>query len=128
MNWRINLQNNPIRQAIKDGNFEKLYEFDQYSQFLNDKTKDPQLIGFAEGQINFPPTFKFDKDSDQYDSGLIKQCPAYTDRILLQGGTERELTYYNSRDVRLSDHRPVLGFFTFPTSIVDSAQKAEIEK
>ena len=78
--------------------------------------EDPILTGFAESRIDFAPTFKFDKNSENYDSALIKQSPAYTDRILLKGGTAgslKEMTYYNSRDIRISDHRPVLAFFSF---------------
>jgi hypothetical protein len=116
MSWRINLTNNQIRQGIKEGNWEWLYEHDQYSQLLRDVDKEPLLAGFAEARIDFAPTYKFDKNSDSYDSGLIKQSPAYADRILLKGGTAgslREMTYYDSRDIRLSDHRPVLAFFSF---------------
>ena len=93
---------------------------------MRDFDKDPLLAGFAEGAIDFAPTYKFDKNSENYDSGLIKQSPAYTDRILLKGGTAgslREMTYYSSRDIRLSDHRPVLAFFTFQTNIIDFCQK-----
>lgn len=38
--------------------------------------------GYSEGPILFPPTFKYDKGSDQFDSSSKARPPAWTDRVL----------------------------------------------
>ncbi len=40
--------------------------------------------GFEEGEINFPPTYKYDTFSDDYDTSEKGRIPAYTDRVLLR--------------------------------------------
>ena len=41
------------------------------------------FVGFAEGEICFRPTYKFDKKQpSQYDQSEKRRIPAYTDRIL----------------------------------------------
>lgn len=40
--------------------------------------------GFIEGPLHFRPTYKFDHQSDTYDSGKKKRVPAWTDRILFK--------------------------------------------
>jgi hypothetical protein len=91
--------------------------------------------GFREAPISFPPTFKYDIDSDRFDS-MKGRIPAWTDRILFSlasskgrdtknpdhaqdGSTygvdkfERwfRIKDYFSLDVRSSDHRPVCADF-----------------
>ena len=41
--------------------------------------------GLAEAAVAFPPTYKFDRGTDVYDSGEKKRIPAWTDRILFKG-------------------------------------------
>lgn len=38
--------------------------------------------GFKEANISFPPTYKFDKNSDVYDTSEKARVPSWTDRIL----------------------------------------------
>ena len=38
---------------------------------------------FLEGELAFPPTYKYDLFSDDYDTGEKCRCPAWTDRVLL---------------------------------------------
>ena len=61
------------------------------SQFVrqDDKNGDFAVVrALKEGKIDFPPTSKFLKSSDDYDK---TQNPAYCQRILLKGGTNKEL-------------------------------------
>ncbi|XP_070509543.1 inositol polyphosphate 5-phosphatase E [Chironomus tepperi] len=38
--------------------------------------------GFKEAKINFPPTYKYDVGTQQFDTSSKQRAPAYTDRIL----------------------------------------------
>ncbi len=66
---------------------------------------------FREGPLTFRPTFKYDDgDQDIYDTSSKRRVPSWTDRILFKQ-ENCNLKYYNRRECRFSDHRPVLGIF-----------------
>lgn len=111
----------------------------QYDQLRRQKLKGNVFRGFIEGPIDFPPTFKYDKNSDRFDSSSKQRVPAWTDRILYALGTREDIknTYspkedlgnttnphgtrnltkmlqlkeYYSISARSSDHRPVCAEF-----------------
>lgn len=85
---------------------EKLLLHDQLLQTVADGRAFP---GFAEGKISFPPTFKFDKNSKDYDTSHKQRIPAWTDRILFKPFGVRVLEYTSVEDATHSDHRPVFG-------------------
>merc|ERR1711971_823817 len=67
---------------------------------------------FDEAEIKFPPTYKFDTHSDEYDSSKKKRVPSWTDRILWKRDPQvRSLTYGSIQSIRCSDHRPVFAQF-----------------
>ncbi|CAM9157802.1 unnamed protein product, partial [Pylaiella littoralis] len=68
--------------------------------------------GYSEGPLNFRPTYKFDSGTDTYDTSTKQRVPAWTDRILYSGTGTVELRAYRSvRELKTSDHRPVLASF-----------------
>jgi hypothetical protein len=67
--------------------------------------------GFAEGKIEFAPTFKFDKETGSYDTSHKQRIPAWTDRILFKPDGTRVLQYDSVPDAQHSDHRPVFGTY-----------------
>jgi len=107
--------------------------------------------GFQEAKIAFPPTYKFDVGSDDYDSSKKQRTPAWTDRILFKtnsrcfGGREgspedrttlesapQQLTckvekYDSVRGLRCSDHRPVVKV-VLVASVGDAAHRAPISE
>uniref|UniRef100_A0A3Q1J9N4 Inositol polyphosphate-related phosphatase domain-containing protein n=1 Tax=Anabas testudineus TaxID=64144 RepID=A0A3Q1J9N4_ANATE len=68
-----------LRSSINSGRYNLLWTKDQ---LINMKKKEPFLQEFEEGPLNFKPTYKFDRNSDTYDTSGKKRKPAWTDRVL----------------------------------------------
>lgn len=83
----------------------------RHDQLLCSIAEERAFPGFAEGIITFPPTFKFDKGSDDYDTSHKQRIPAWTDRVLFKPVGTRVLEYDSVRGARHSDHRPVFATF-----------------
>ena len=79
-------------------------------QLLKRRDDNPLTKRLEEGVINFKPTFKYDNDSDVYDTSKKMRVPSWTDRILYKPD-QCKILYYGRREARFSDHRPVLGIF-----------------
>ena len=79
------------------------------------------FAGWAEGPLHFPPTYKFDPGTDDYDTGPKCRVPAWTDRVLYKSGSDdvrrsqtktlQLLSYESVPTLRVSDHRPVRAVF-----------------
>lgn len=102
--------------------------------------------GFAEPDISFAPTYKFDKGATgefAYDSSEKRRVPAWCDRILYKGhsplpsdfvlGTDCEVMVdinpveYNSwMDVIDSDHKPVYGLYEVALTKQNARKKRDI--
>src|SRR6187551_2244518 len=100
---------------INTGNLESLYENDQLNLQMVAGLAFPF---YSEARITFPPTYKFDIGTDEYDSSEKARIPAWTDRILRKGSNLKQLAY-NSAPLRFSDHRPVYAVFQCLVSMVD---------
>ncbi|XP_072311693.1 inositol polyphosphate 5-phosphatase K-like isoform X2 [Eucyclogobius newberryi] len=68
-----------VRSCISSQQFNLLWSKDQLTMM---KKKVEALQQFEEGPLDFQPTYKFDLNSDTYDSSGKKRKPAWTDRIL----------------------------------------------
>ena len=130
MNFRCDLTCNDAKQLAADNNIHALVVADQ---LLKAKDYDTELLHrFYEEPINFLPTFKYDKNSEVYDTSKKQRTPSYTDRILYSlneghrrageytidspdtqrwNGNQVIVDYYGRRESTFSDHRPVLGIF-----------------
>ncbi|XP_037348583.1 inositol polyphosphate 5-phosphatase K [Talpa occidentalis] len=126
MNFRIeDLGMQFVREAIKNECYSDLWEKDQLSIA---KKCDPLLREFQEGPLLFPPTYKFDRNTNNYDTSEKKRKPAWTDRILWRlkrqpqadPHTHRQLaphfllslrSYISHMMYSISDHKPVTGTF-----------------
>ncbi|XP_004925905.1 inositol polyphosphate 5-phosphatase E-like isoform X1 [Bombyx mandarina] len=90
---------------------------------------------FREAPITFPPTYKYDPGSQQFDTSSKQRAPAYTDRILYKSRTMANnstsafsglrrisavpvssgvkcLAYNSVQSVCTSDHKPVWALFS----------------
>jgi hypothetical protein len=42
-----------------------------FDQLTVERARGSVLVGFTEGRVNFPPTYKYDKGGSVYDSRLV---------------------------------------------------------
>jgi len=100
---------------------------DQLTQALSDCAA---FKGFREAKITFPPTYKYDPGTQQFDTSSKQRAPAYTDRILykfrwpnlprrnsaaVMAGNNNlpviPLAYDSVNSIVSSDHKPVWALF-----------------
>uniref|UniRef100_A0A0E0HHB5 Inositol polyphosphate-related phosphatase domain-containing protein n=1 Tax=Oryza nivara TaxID=4536 RepID=A0A0E0HHB5_ORYNI len=95
LNYRINLSYERAHELISKQDWDGLFENDQLKRELS---KGHTFDGWIEGDISFPPTYKYEFDSEK--------C----DRILSRGKGIRLISYRRG-ELKLSDHRPVTAVF-----------------
>lgn len=118
-NYRIGLSDDRARSLVKSNDIDTLYENDQLNiQMVAGMT----FPFYSEARITFPPTYKFDLGTDNYDTSEKGRIPAWTDRVLRKGTNLKQIEY-NSAPLRFSDHRPVFATFECATTIIDEARK-----
>ena len=124
-NYRINnYPNEIVRQMVYDGKLEELLRNDQ---LITQMAEGRVFEGFQEGHITFRPTYKYDNNSDQFDTSEKARIPAWCDRVLFKGNKIQQ-KYYKSTNLYSSDHKPVKSLFDVEITIVDKETKRKIEK
>jgi hypothetical protein len=108
LNYRLDLPRELTEYSIF---YDKDVDLMLHDQLIHSMAVGRAFPGFAEGKITFPPTFKYDKESDTYDTSHKQRIPAWTDRILFRPNGVRVLEYASVADAQHSDHRPVIGTF-----------------
>ncbi|XP_050214629.1 type IV inositol polyphosphate 5-phosphatase 3 isoform X2 [Mercurialis annua] len=106
LNYRINLWYEKTCELISLKQWSKLAERDQLVRELR---KGRAFDGWTEGVLNFPPTYKYEMNSNKYygsDPKVGRRVPAWCDRILSYG-KGMKLLKYRRTELKLSDHRPV---------------------
>lgn len=78
-NYRVDMQKEEVKQLISTQNWSALM---QSEQLMQQRAAGHVFQGFNEGPIMFPPTYKYDTFSDDYDTSEKCRTPAWTDRIL----------------------------------------------
>nr|TKS02588.1 hypothetical protein D5086_0000162920 [Populus alba] len=109
-----------VRKLVAMKQWDELINSDQLSRELSSGRV---FEGWKEGAINFPPTYKYEINSDTYvgenpKEGEKKRSPAWCDRILWLGKGIKQLSYKRS-ELRLSDHRPVSSMFLVEVEVLD---------
>jgi hypothetical protein len=79
LNYRLFNDNKQVRKLIKIGDFEELMRFDELKRARDHSSKLQRMV---EGPLTFYPTYKYDSQSDEYDTSSKKRVPAWCDRIL----------------------------------------------
>ncbi|KAI0135276.1 DNase I-like protein [Daldinia grandis] len=123
LNYRIDtMSRDTVVIAVKQNNLAKLLERDQ---LLVARRRNPafKLRAFDEMPIEFPPTYKYDVGTDNYDSSEKKRSPAWCDRLLHRGFGRIQQLEYRRHEVRVSDHRPVTGQFRFTVKSISPKKR-----
>ena len=100
------------KENLMDENSFKNYFFHKFLESEELKIfKKTELVKFniEEGEINFPPTYKYKKNTNFYN--ISKRVPSWTDRILYKNSENIKSIFYDRIDINLSDHKPIVGFF-----------------
>ncbi|KAF1914992.1 SacI homology domain-containing protein [Ampelomyces quisqualis] len=118
-NYRIGLSNEKVQKLCHVGDLETLYENDQLNLQMVAGLTFPY---YSEARITFPPTYKYDLNSDTYDTSEKARIPAWCDRVLRKGDNIRQI-HYDAAPLRFSDHRPVYATFQVIVQRVDEQKK-----
>eukprot|EP00698_Gefionella_okellyi_P006764 TRINITY_DN1620_c0_g1_i2.p2 TRINITY_DN1620_c0_g1~~TRINITY_DN1620_c0_g1_i2.p2 ORF type:complete len:161 (+),score=28.41 TRINITY_DN1620_c0_g1_i2:571-1053(+) len=109
LNYRVKASRRMADVLLKDGMLEVLIANDQLRLEM---ARGTVFVGFAEGDLTFLPTYKYDDDCDTYDTSAKMRVPSWTDRVLWKRNPNIKLLEYNSvQTLRISDHRPVYATF-----------------
>lgn len=117
LNFRITVEN-----SVDWNNPEKLREKDfddvlETEELANHKTKQSAFVDFNEASVRFPPTHKFEPDTDNY---VPKRIPSFTDRVLFWMRNPewlQSIKYDCMRGTSPSDHKAV--FATFWLTVIN---------
>jgi len=123
-NYRIDLENERVRQLAVSDDFDALLAADQLKLSMDDGDV---FAGCMEGPVLFRPTYKYDIGTDNYDSSEKYRIPAWTDRVLFKGDA-LDLAVYSRAELKSSDHRPVFALFRAELRVVDHAARAALSR
>jgi hypothetical protein len=106
LNYRIDMPDSAVRAQLERpaGSLAVLAAHDE---LLLEQAAGRVFSGFLEGALDFRPTYKYDKRSDEYDTSSKRRAPAWCDRILWRQSEHMRGLTYDRHETTLSDHRPV---------------------
>ncbi|XVE57492.1 hypothetical protein DITRI_Ditri04bG0095400 [Diplodiscus trichospermus] len=120
LNYRLNMLDAEVRKLVALKRWDELINNDQ----LHNELRSGHVFdGWKEGVIDFPPTYKYEMNSDRYVGEIPKEeeqkrSPAWCDRILWSGKGIKQLCYQRA-EIRFSDHRPVSSMFLVEVEVLD---------
>mmetsp|Transcript_60833 Transcript_60833/g.144972 ORF Transcript_60833/g.144972 Transcript_60833/m.144972 type:complete len:454 (-) Transcript_60833:24-1385(-) len=114
LNARVGAKYEKVKEWLSQGAVRTCLERDQLRPLLDGVGEEAGLWScFDEAEITFPPTYKFDPGTDEYDTSKKRRGPSWTDRILWkrEGQHVHAMAYNSVTSMKSSDHRPVYGQF-----------------
>ncbi|CEP21683.1 unnamed protein product [Cyberlindnera jadinii] len=120
LNYRIHCRSEKVSKLIKEGDFSSLLQHDALTRERSDGSI---LQNFTEGDIQFPPSYKINKGTGEYD---LNRTPSYTDRILHSESEYCTITSYESPKIVLSDHRPVICDLSLKLPLINNEVRDKI--
>ncbi|XP_049298626.1 synaptojanin-1 [Anopheles funestus] len=136
-NYRIDMDKDELRDALKQSPND-LTAVLQYDQLRIQQNAGSVFNEFLEGEITFPPTYKYDLFSDDYDTSEKCRAPAWTDRVLWRrrkqspdadrhpGWNPGRLVHYGRAELKQSDHRPVIAMIDIEVHYIDPQRRSAV--
>ncbi|GAA5932015.1 uncharacterized protein JCM15063_001101 [Sporobolomyces koalae] len=128
LNYRLELPRKEVEHLIKNKAHERLAAYDQLHI---QKQHGLAFSDFEEAPLDFPPTYKFDRGTNVYDSSEKQRVPSWTDRVLwlsLKRGEISATSYESHPDCSISDHKPVSAVLRIPVSVVDESKRNTVQQ
>lgn len=114
LNYRIDYTFDETVREIQKNNIKHLLTKDQ---LLRQKQLNQVFYNFQEPEINFFPTYRRIRGMDEY-SNKNNQSPSWCDRVMVKTARDLDMLFYDSiKNVKHSDHMPVLGKFSIYLTI-----------
>ena len=110
LNYRINMEIEECKKLLEAKDIETMLEKDQL--YTSIRSKEIMMNDFYEGQIRFPPTYKFQDGTSDYDYN--ERVPGWTDRILYRANNLNDVILCKYSAIfyaKTSDHKPVYAIF-----------------
>lgn len=128
MNYRIDMRRDAIVADIASGNFTRLLSQDQLLKEMKNN-RAFRLRSFTEGPLDFAPTYKYDRRSDEYDTSEKRRAPAWCDRILWRSREPERVQqlHYRRHEANVSDHRPISAGFRMTIKSVSEEPRARVK-
>lgn len=110
LNYRIDQRRDAVVSSVQQNTYQTLLMHDQLTKEMKTNIR---LRSFMEGPITFPPTYKYDLHSTEYDSSEKRRIPAWCDRVLWRArdASRVEQLHYQRYEPDISDHRPISAAF-----------------
>ncbi|XP_013782623.1 synaptojanin-1-like [Limulus polyphemus] len=133
-NYRIDMSIEEVKELIRQQNWSALLQADQ----LKTQQQAGQIFKhFIEGDIDFPPTYKYDIFSDDYDTSEKNRIPAWTDRVLFRKRrfvretddpfwNPGNIVHYGRAELKTSDHRAVIAEIDIEVLQVNEERRDEV--
>lgn len=83
-----------------------------YDQLLTQREEGNVFEGFLEPPIYFPPTYKYDPGTNNFDTSEKNRNPSWCDRVLYRGEDISPLLYRSHPEFVSSDHKPITAWFS----------------
>ncbi|GAA6058232.1 hypothetical protein JCM3770_007425 [Rhodotorula araucariae] len=129
LNFRVDLPREEVLSVLASPTQDsilKLLPHDELTQ-LRHTSPSFRLRSFTEAPITFPPTYKYDHHSTEYDTSDKRRTPSWCDRVLWRAERAASVACesYGRFEADISDHRPVAASFTVQVRRADSVRTEE---
>ncbi|KAI0269350.1 DNase I-like protein [Gloeopeniophorella convolvens] len=126
LNYRIDQRRDAVVTSVRQDTYHGMLVHDQLTKEMKANVR---LRSFAEGAITFPPTYKYDLHSTEYDTSEKRRIPAWCDRVLWRARdpSRVEQLHYRRYEPDISDHRPISAAFRVRVKSIQHDARAGVK-